>query len=185
MITMITMITMTTMIYDDHGDDHDEHDHEEMFANLIHANYIQQDAEFTGYEIEIGKTFNLGSGELTLSFGRVDVEAEFYDGQNVPRIHPARNMYTISYIENDWVFKVSLKDVEKQDDVGEGETVTDSYQMLNTRLTKTYILDGSELKISVFGSNLLDEVARNHSSFVKNQVPLAGRNYGAKFSYKF
>ena len=90
-----------------------------------------------------------------------------------------------SYIENDWVFKVSLKDVEKQDDVGEGETVTDSYQMLNTRLTKTYILDGSELKISVFGSNLLDEVARNHSSFVKNQVPLAGRNYGAKFSYKF
>ena len=121
-------------------DDHDEHDHEEMFANLIHANYIQQDAEFTGYEIEIGKTFNLGSGELTLSFGRDDVEAEFSDGHNVPRINPARNIYTISYIENDWVFKVSLKDVEKQDDVGEGETVTDSYQMLNTRLTKTYIL---------------------------------------------
>ena len=173
--------------HDDHDehDEHDEHDHEEMFANLIHANYIQQDAEFTGYEIEIGKTFNLGSGELTLSFGRDDVEAEFSDGHNVPRINPARNIYTISYIENDWVFKVSLKDVEKQDDVGEGETVTDSYQMLNTRLTKTYILDGSELKISVFGSNLLDEVARNHSSFVKNQVPLAGRNYGAKFSYKF
>ena len=79
----------------------------------------------------------------------------------------SKDIYTISYIENDWVFKVSLKDVEKQVDVGEGETVTDSYQMLNTRLTKTYILDGSELKISVFGSNLLDEVARNHSSFVR------------------
>ena len=122
--------------HDDHGDDHDEHDHEEMFANLIHANYIQQDAEFTGYEIEIGKTFNLGSGELTLSFGRDDVEAEFSDGHNVPRINPARNIYTISYIENDWVFKVSLKDVEKQDDVGEGETVTDSYQTVSyTHLT--------------------------------------------------
>ena len=58
--------------------------------------------------------------------------------------------------------------------------------MLNTRLTKTYNLNGAgELKVSIFGSNLLDEVARNHSSFVKNQVPLPGRNYGAKFSYKF
>ena len=71
------------------------------------------------------------------------------------------------------------------DDVGEGETVTDSYQMLNTRLTKTYILDGSELKISVFGSNLLDEVARNHASFVKNEVPLPGRNYGIRFNLTF
>ena len=58
--------------------------------------------------------------------------------------------------------------------------------MLNTRLTKTYNLNGAgELKVSIFGSNLLDEVARNHSSFVKNEVPLAGRNYGAKFRYKF
>ncbi|MEL0227514.1 MAG: TonB-dependent receptor, partial [Gammaproteobacteria bacterium] len=118
--------------------------------------------------------------------GRDDVNAEFSDGHNVPRINPARNIYSLSYVENDWVFKLSLKDVEKQDDVAEGETATDSYQMLNARLTKTYNLnDSGQFKISVFGTNLLDEVARNHSSFVKNQVPLAGRNYGAKFSYKF
>ena len=64
--------------------------------------------------------------------------------------------------------------------------MTDYYQMLNTRLTKTFDISGAgELKVSIFGSNLLDEAARNHSSFVKKQVPLAGRNYGAKFSYKF
>ena len=58
--------------------------------------------------------------------------------------------------------------------------------MLNARLTKTFATGGSgELKLSVFGTNLLDEAARNHSSFVKNEVPLAGRNYGAKFSYRF
>ena len=173
---------------DDHGDGHgdDDHDDHAEHANLIHANYVQEDAEFRGYEFEIGRTFSLGSGDLTLSFGRDDVNAEFSDGHNVPRINPARNIYSLSYVENDWVFKLSLKDVEKQDDVGEGESVTDSYQMLNTRLTKTYNLNGAgELKVSIFGSNLLDEVARNHSSFVKNEVPLAGRNYGAKFSYKF
>ena len=177
--------------HDDHGDDdhdgHDDHDdHEEEFAHLIKSNYVQEDAEFRGYEFEIGRTFSLGSGDLTLSFGRDDVNAEFSDGHNVPRINPARNIYSLSYVENDWVFKMSLKDVEKQDDIGEGETVTDSYQMLNARLTKTFATGGSgELKLSVFGTNLLDEAARNHSSFVKNEVPLAGRNYGAKFSYRF
>jgi len=173
---------------DDHGDEHgdDDHDDHGEFENLIHADYVQEDAEFRGYEFEFGRTFTLGSGDLTLSFGRDDVNAEFSDGHNVPRINPARNIYSLSYVENDWVFKLSLKDVEKQDDIGEGESVTDAYQMLNTRLTKTYNLNGAgELKVSIFGSNLLDEVARNHSSFVKKQVPLAGRNYGAKFSYKF
>ena len=170
---------------DDHGDEHGDDDHAEH-ANLIHADYVQEDAEFRGYEFEFGRTFSLGSGDLTLSFGRDDVNAELSDGHNVPRINPARNIYSLSYVENDWVFKLSLKDVEKQNDIGEGESVTDSYQMLNTRLTKTFNLGGSgELKVSIFGSNLLDEVARNHSSFVKKQVPLAGRNYGAKFSYKF
>ena len=173
---------------DDHGDEHgdDDHDDHDEFANLIHADYVQEDAEFRGYEFEFGRTFRLGSGDLRLSFGRDDVNAEFTDGHNVPRINPARNIYSLSYVENDWVFKLSLKDVEKQDDIGEGETVTDSYQMLNTRLTKTFDISGAgDLKVSIFGSNLLDEAARNHSSFVKKQVPLAGRNYGAKFVYNF
>ena len=177
---------------DDHDDDHDtdhpgdDADPHPEHANLIHADYVQEDAEFRGYEFEFGRTFSLGSGDLTLSFGRDDVNAEFSDGNNVPRINPARNIYSLSYVENDWVFKLSLKDVEKQKDIGEGESATDSYQMLNTRLTKTFNLRGpGELKVSIFGSNLLDEVARNHSSFVKKQVPLAGRNYGVKFSYKF
>ena len=173
---------------DDHGDEHgdDDHDDHGEFENLIHADYVQEDAEFRGYEFEFGRTFTLGSGDLRLSFGRDDVNAEFSDGHNVPRINPARNIYSLSYVENDWVFKIDLKDVEKQNDIAEGETMTDSYQMLNTRLTKTFNISGAgELKVSIFGSNLLDESARNHSSFVKKQVPLAGRNYGAKFSYKF
>jgi iron complex outermembrane receptor protein len=169
----------------DKDDDADPHPHPE-YEHLIHADYVQEDAEFRGYEFEIGRTFSLGSGDLTLSFGRDEVDAEFSDGHNVPRINPARNIYSLSYVESDWVFKLILKDVESQNDIGEGETKTDSYQMLDTRLTRTFSVgEASELKLSIFGTNLLDEVARNHSSFVKNEVPLAGRNYGAKFSYRF
>ena len=169
---------------DDHGDDDhgDEHDH----GNLIHANYMQEDAEFDGYEIEFGRTFALGSGELDLSFGRDVVNAEFSDGHYVPRINPARNIYSLSYKQDDLLFNLSLKDVEKQNDIGEGETATDGYQMLNSRLTKTYKMSNNRyLKVTLFGNNLLDEVARNHSSFVKNEVPLPGRNYGLKFNFKY
>ena len=58
--------------------------------------------------------------------------------------------------------------------------------MLDARLTRTFDLSGkSELKVSVYGRNLLDEVARNHSSFVKNEVPLPGKNLGIKFNLTF
>ena len=167
---------------DDHADEHDDHGH----GNLIHANYVQEDAEFDGYEIEFGRTMSLASGELTLSFGRDVVNAKFADGHNVPRINPARNVYSLSYKQDDIVFKLSMKDVDKQNDIGEGETATEAYQMLDTRLTKTFDLSGkSKLKVSLFGRNLLDEVARNHASFVKNEVPLPGRNYGIKFNLTY
>ena len=58
--------------------------------------------------------------------------------------------------------------------------------MLDTRITKTFNLrDNNELRVSIFGNNLLDEVARNHSSFVKNEVPLPGKNIGVKFNLTF
>ena len=65
--------------------------------------------------------------------------------------------------------------------------------MLDLRLTKTFDLQywspsknvKSKLKVTLFGRNLLDEAARNHSSFVKNEVPLPGKNYGIKFNLAF
>jgi iron complex outermembrane receptor protein len=176
---------------DEHHEDEDEHhedeDHDDHgHGNLIHADYVQEDAEFDGYEIEFGRTMSLASGELTLSFGRDVVNAKFTDGHNVPRINPARNVYSLSYKQDDIIFKLSMKDVEKQNDFGEGETATAGYQMLDTRLTKSFDLSGkSKLKVSLFGKNLLDEAARNHASFVKNEVPLPGRNYGIKFNLTY
>ena len=167
---------------DEHEDEHDDHGH----GNLIHANYVQEDAEFDGYEFEFGKSFDMDSGVLNLSFGRDVVNAKFSDGHYVPRINPSRNVYAMSYERNNLVFKLNLKDVDKQKDIGEGESITDAYRMLDARLTRTFDLSGkSKLKVSVYGRNLLDEVARNHSSFVKNEVPLPGKNLGIKFNLTF
>jgi iron complex outermembrane receptor protein len=91
----------------------DPHPHPE----LICAKYVQEDAEFDGYEIEFGRTFDLGAGEMTLSFGRDVVNAQFADGHNVPRINPARNVYSLSYAQDGLAFETQLKDVDTQNDI--------------------------------------------------------------------
>jgi len=165
--------------------DETEEEHEEHHAGLILSNYLQKDAEMDGYELEFGRNFEFYQGELLVSFGFDSVSAEFTDGTNIPRIAPQRSIYTLAYTEDDLKIRLSYKDVNDQDDIGAGETATKGYEMLDMRVTKIIDTGDGSLNLSVFGTNLLDEVARNHTSFVKNEVPLAGRNYGVKFSYKF
>ena len=176
----IYLLDETEEEHEEHEDEH-EHEHE----GLILANYMQKNAEMDGYEMEIGKAFGFYRGELLVSFGFDSVSAKFSDGSNIPRIAPERSIYKITYSEEDLKILLSYKDISEQDDVGLGETSTAGYDMLDMRVTKAIEAGNGTLNISVFGSNLLDEVARNHSSFVKNEVPLAGRSYGAKFTYKF
>lgn len=74
-----------------------------------------------------------------------------------------------------------LKGVTAQDKLNQDETSTAGYQMLDLRMSKELRLaKGQQLTISLLGKNLLAEVARNHTSFVKDEVPLAGRNIGLK-----
>ena len=118
--------------------------------------------------------------------GRDSVTGEFKNGANIPRIVPERNILTISYSEDNLDARLTFKDIEEQNDIGEGETMTQGFEMLDFSLRKSFILSNqSKISLSLFGKNLLDEVARNHSSFVKNEVPLPGRNFGLKLNYKF
>ena len=166
--------------HEDHEDEYEEH------AGLILSNYLQQDAELDGYEIEFGNSMDIGSGKLMLSFGRDKTSGEFSGGGSIPRLNPARNIFKFKYSQDDMSLGLSFKSVDKQNDIGVNETVTDAYQMLNAKLTRTLDLGNQgELTLSLFGNNMLDEAARNHASFVKNEVHLPGRNYGLRFNLRF
>ena len=168
-------------LQDETAEAHDEHDDEDDHGGLIKANYLQQNAQFVGYELEMGTVFELGDGDLTLSFGRDSVSGEFRDDSNIPRMTPDRNIYAISYAKNSLELKLDLKDVGSQRDIGTNETVTCGFNMLNFNAVKTFTFGKKQTAtVSFFAKNLLDEVARNHSSFVKDEVPLPGRNIGIK-----
>ena len=80
-----------------------------------------------------------------------------------------------------------MRKVTSQSKLALNETPTESYNMLDLKVSQRIpIFYGEkEMFVTVFAKNLLDEVARNHSSFVKDQVPLPGRNIGIRFNFQF
>jgi iron complex outermembrane receptor protein len=150
------------------------------------VDYAQADADFNGYELEVGRSFSTNNGELQISYGREEVVGTFAGGGNVPRITPIKNIYRFALEQRDVTYDIKIMDVQKEDDIGFGESVTDGYTMVDFDIKRSIAIGSDEeLILSVFGRNLMDEKARNHTSFVKNEVPLAGRNFGIKLNFNF
>jgi iron complex outermembrane receptor protein len=156
-------------------------------SNLKIANFVQKDAEMEGYEIQFGTSMDFYNGSLDLSIGRDQVEGTFKDGSFVPRMIPARVLYSLSYVEDNLSVDVDLTNVKQQSDIGGvGDSVTAGFELLDLSIGRTIPVNGvEEFKVIFFANNLLDEVARNHSSTVKNEVPLPGKNLGVKLALQF
>lgn len=164
---------------EEHDEDHHDSEGEEEHGGLMHAEFVQEDASLEGYEFEVGSTHQLANGTLDLSFGRDVVEGTLDAGGFIPRMAPSRNFYSASYSESDYTFSAVLKDVADHDNVAEeNEMMTEGYKMLNLKLVKDYQIGKANLRVAAFANNALDQVARNSTSFVKDAVPLPGRNVG-------
>ena len=161
-------------------DHDDEHDH----GSLILGNYVQADARFTGFEFEVGTEFELPLGLIRLSLGRDQTKAEFDDGAYVPRIAPARNLLEIEGNFGQFDASIRYQDVDRQNRTAQNELATAGYESLNMSLSTTLDLGSVAVQATLFGRNLLDDIARRHTSFVKEQAPLPGRNIGLKLTLK-
>ena len=63
------------------------------------------------------------------------------------------------------------------------ETKTNSHVDLDIGYTKKIIFDShKDLIINLYGNNILNNTVRNHSSFVKDNVPMPGANFGIDVS---
>ncbi len=150
---------------------------------VVIARHSQKDAEFDGYEFSISSDFDLYDGNLAVMIGTDSVDGKFTDGANIPRITPSRNIYSFVYTQDDVSVDLSLKEVKSQNDTAAGEEGTAGFELLDLMVSKSYsIYSDNDLTLSLFGTNLFNEIARNHASYVKNEVPLAGRNLGLRFN---
>ena len=75
--------------------------------------------------------------------------------------------------------------VQRQDDLADYETETGGYNMLGASLGYHGSLGQTDYLLYLRGDNLLDAKAREHTSFIKDEVLLPGRNLtvGVRLSF--
>jgi iron complex outermembrane receptor protein len=144
--------------------------------------FQQRDATFTGAELQA----QLDVAPIWQGVWGVDVQYDFVrarfedaQGGNVPRIPPHRAGAGIYYRDINWFARVGVLHAFDQTKIGDEETPTDGYTLLNADLAYTFKLgQGSvvpEMTVGLKGENLLDDDVRNHVSFLKDQVLQPGR----------
>lgn len=164
--------------------------------------WTQADARFTGAEAEVDWAFyDNGDDRLGLRvFGDVvrarldgsgtrtvavsvphgdevhDYESELAMTGNLPRIAPSRVGAELRWERGPWRASLGAIRYARQDRVAEGESETPGYTLVDAHVT--WHLDSSATtawELFLDGTNLLDEEARVHTSFLKDQAPLPGR----------
>ena len=93
------------------------------------------------------------------------------------RIAPAPASTTAT---SNWLARLGFLHAFDQDRIGDNETPTKGYTLLNADLAYTFKLDTQgalvpEMTIGLKGENLLDDDVRNHVSFRKDEVLQPGR----------
>ena len=153
------------------------------------ANWRQKDAVMQGYELSMSKLYDIGSGALMVKLSRDDISGIFDNNTYIPRMTPAKNVLSLEYEnkKND-TYRLDFIYTESQGDMSSIETKTNSYINLDLGYSKKIIFDSHKsLIIDMYGNNVLNKTIRNHTSLVKDNVPMAGANFGIDVSlrYKF
>ncbi len=95
---------------------------------------------------------------------------------NLPRLAPARIGSELSWSQGPWRASLGAVRYMKQDRVAINETTTPGYTLVDAHLAwHRDTASGNAWELFVDGSNLLDQEARPHTSFLKDLAPLPGR----------
>lgn len=142
--------------------------------------WTQANARFRGLEGEA--SFHLArndSGDWDLRVFGDTVRATLANGGgNLPRIAPARLGAQLRWQHENWRAALGATRISRQNDVAANETPTAGYTLVDAHLSRHF--DSGNLSWELFadGSNLTNQVARVHTSFLKDQVMLPGRSVG-------
>ena len=147
--------------------------------------YRQEDASLTGFEARLdgplGTHFGWDlAGELMAEY----VDSELDSGGSLPRIPPFSFTAALDLDRGVHSGRLEAIYVDDASDNADFELPTDSYTLVNARYS-VRPLEGQDLRLIVEGRNLGDEEARVNSSFLKDFLPLPGRNFRVGLSVGF
>jgi iron complex outermembrane recepter protein len=142
--------------------------------------YRQDDATFTGFELELKlPVTETPLGALAPRVMADYVRGKLDDGGDLPQIPPLRLGAELVLARDAFTSGLSVMRYTSQDDVSDNERPTDGYTMVD--LDFAYRMPAGHRTVLFFlrGQNLLDEEARRHPSPLKDVAPLPGRSVAA------
>lgn len=147
--------------------------------------YVHADVELYGFEAEARiELLDSPRGHMHARLFSDYVYGEEKDsGQYLPRLPALRYGAGVHYVLDRWSAGVEAVHRDDQDKTAPNELPTDDYLLLNADLS--YTLEQHELFLFLRGTNLTDEDARQHSSPLKDTVPLPGRSVHLGLRYEF
>lgn len=161
----------------------DEHDRE---GALPVYEFTATDARFRGAEAEvIVHLHDEGRHRLDLRFAADLVRAEDGAGEPLPRIPAARFGVGLDWRRGDWTAGAEWQRTRRQHRVAPGESPTDGYGLLSAQVSWCHQAGAGTWDLFLRATNLTDEEARPHTSFLKELAPLPGRNLtgGVRWSF--
>lgn len=142
--------------------------------------YTAEDATFKGFELHGGSELGSFAGyDIEIDALAEYVQAET-DSQNLPRIPPLSIMAGLEAQSDRLRLRAELDYAAKAKDLGPLELPTDAFLQTNLFLNWKAPMGAQDVRLNFAVMNLFDEEARQHASFLKDAVPLPGRN--VKFS---
>ena len=152
--------------------------------------FVSLPAHFYGFETQIA--YHLfgdadASRDLSIDFQPDYVYAENrVTGEAIPRIPPLRLKTGINYAITDIIkTRLELQHVFRQERNSPVETETPQYTLLNAYVTKPIQIERYNLELFARGTNLLNEKAREHTSFIKDLAPLPGASILGGIQFRF
>ncbi|MBL9209333.1 MAG: TonB-dependent receptor [Opitutaceae bacterium] len=163
----------------------DDEEVEEHGGGLPVYRYVQRDAKFWGAEVEtVWHLHDRSDWQLDLRLA-ADVTRAREGSRHLPRIPPARLSAGLFWANAAWSAGAECKWTLAQNRVAANESPSDGYTMISAHLTRVLSVGRTQWEIFVRGTNLANEEARPHASFVKDLAPLPGRGATAGVRMKF
>ena len=139
--------------------------------------FLQDDATHFGIEGKVSAPLYSGDGFTVRADVTGDyVRASLTDGSPVPRIPPLSLTGGVEAEIGPIDARAEVEWYDKQDRLADNEEPTDGFTFVNLSLA-WHPLPSDNFTLMLQADNIFDQEGRRHTSFTKEYVPLAGRNF--------
>ena len=155
--------------------------------DLAVMQYTQADAEFYGFELHGHlELVHIARSHVHVGLTYDQVRASLRKtGEPLPRIPPRSALLALIFLTERWDARLEGHWVDEQLRVADNEEPTPSSTMLDASVGYKIFAGAVMHELLLRGTNLTDEAAYNHVSFLKAQAPLPGRNIALTYRFIF